>query len=89
MQAQITDKEPVYYHYIGVPRHIGEPQKTHTGTKKLHTTYASPAETCVLGYERGKVFPTGVGPDLPLRDVAYWLSSQLDGRLRPGGGMVG
>ena len=84
-----TNKEPVYYHYIGVPRHIGEPQKTHTGTKQLHTAYASPAETCVLGYECGKVFPAGVRPDSPSRDVANWLSSQLAGRLRRGGGMVG
>ena len=53
----------------------------HTGTKKLHTTYASPAETCVLVDECGKVFPAGVGPDSPSRNVANWLSSQLAGRL--------
>ena len=63
--------------------------KRHTGTKQLHTTYASPAETCFLGYECGKVFPAGVGPDSPSRDVATWLSSQLAGGLRRGGGMVG
>ena len=85
-----TKKEPIYHHYIGVLRHIDRPQKTHTrGTKKLHTTYASPSETRVSRYECGKIFPAGLGPDSLSRDVANWLSSQLAGRLRRGGGMVG
>ena len=42
--------------------------KQRTGTLSLHR--CSPAETCVLGYECGKVFAAGVGPDSPSRDVA-------------------
>ena len=38
--------------------------KRHTQEEpKLHTTYASPSETRVLGYECRKVFPAGVGPN--------------------------
>ena len=28
LKLQIN-KEPIYYHYIGVPRHMGRSQKTH------------------------------------------------------------
>ena len=31
----------------------------------------------VSGYERGRVFPAGVGPGSPLRDAANWLPSRF------------
>ena len=31
----------------------------------------------VLGYECGRVFPVGVGPDSPSRDATNWLSSRF------------
>ena len=36
-----------------------------------------PSETSVLGYECGRVFPAGVGLDLPSSDATKWLSSRF------------
>ena len=45
---------------------------THT-----HTSRALSIRNLVSGYECGRVFPAGVGPDSPSRDAANWLPSRI------------
>ena len=55
LKSQIN-KEPEYYQYIGVLRHVGRPQKTQEEPKKLQTTYASSSETIFWGISEGGSF---------------------------------
>ena len=42
------------------------------------TSRALSLRNLVSGYERGRVFPAGVGPGSPSRDAANWLPSRSD-----------
>ena len=52
--------------------------KRHTRRTKKTTYYIRISlRNRVLRYERGRVFPAGIGLDSPSRDVANWMSSQF------------
>ena len=42
----------------------------------------------VLGYERGRVFPAGVGADSPSRDNTNWLSTRFSRSVQMRGRFV-
>ena len=54
-------------------------RQINTGTKfEVSHTRALSLRNLVSGYECGRVFPAGVGPDSPSRDAANWLPSRSD-----------
>ena len=56
VQAQITDKEPVYYHYIGVPD-TSVDHKRHTQEQKNYTLHTHlPPKPVFWGMGVGRSF---------------------------------